>query len=153
MTFLYINMIIVYNKVQFTNCITINDFDYTSKPIRNTWSLALTHWCRVTHRCVSKLPIIASDNGLASARRQAIIWTTDGIPLIWPLWTNFCEILRDIHIFSFKKMHLKMSFGKSRPFCPGLNDSGLVTHLCAILEYRTDISQTCVSQHGPFCKT
>ena len=27
----------------------------------------------------------------------------------------------DIHTFSFKKIHLKMSSGKYRPFCFGLN--------------------------------
>ena len=35
--------------------------------------------------------------------------------------TNFTEILVEIHAFSFKKMHLKMSSGKWRPFCLGLN--------------------------------
>ena len=35
----------------------------------------LTHWCRVTHIYVRKLTIIASDNGLAPGRRQAIIWS------------------------------------------------------------------------------
>ena len=44
-----------------------------------------------------------------------------GILLIGPLGTNFSEILIEIHTFSFKKMHLKMSSGKSRPFCLGLN--------------------------------
>ena len=54
----------------------------------------LTHWGRVTHICVSKLTIIGSNNGLLPDRRQAI---------------------------SFKKMHLKMSSGKWRPSCLGLN--------------------------------
>ena len=36
--------------------------------------LQLTHWGRTTHICVSKLTIIASDNGLSPRRRQAIIW-------------------------------------------------------------------------------
>ena len=65
--------------------------------------------------------IIGSDNGLSPDRRQAIIWTNAGILLIWPLGTNFSETLIEIHIFSFKKMHLKMSSGKWRPFCLGLN--------------------------------
>ena len=34
---------------------------------------------------------------------------------------NFSEILIEIHTFSFRKMHFKMSSGKWRPFCPGLN--------------------------------
>ena len=46
--------------------------------------VALTHWGRVTHICVGKLTIIASDNGLLSGRRQAIIWTSAGILLIGP---------------------------------------------------------------------
>ena len=83
--------------------------------------MLLTHWGRVTHICVSKLTIIGSDNGLSPDRRQAIIWTNDGILSIRPLRTKLSEILMAIHIFSFKKMHLKMSSGKWRPCCLGLN--------------------------------
>ena len=81
----------------------------------------LTHWGRVTHICVGKLTIIGSDNGLSPGRRQAIIWTNAAILLIGPLGTNFSEILIKIYTFSFKKMHLKMSSAKWRPFCCGLN--------------------------------
>ena len=81
----------------------------------------LTHWGRVTHICVSKLIIIGSDNGLSPGRCQAIIRTNAGILLIGPLGTNFSEILSEIHTFSFKKMCLKMSSGKWRPFCLDLN--------------------------------
>ena len=70
----------------------------------------------MTHICVSELPIIGSDNGLSPGRRQAIIWTNDGILLIRTLGRNFSEILSEIRAFSFKKMHLKMSFAKWRPF-------------------------------------
>ena len=83
--------------------------------------LPLTHWGRVTHICVSKLTIIGSDNGLSPGRRQAIIWTSAGILLIGSLGTNFSEILIGIQTFSFKKMQLKMSSAKWRPFCLGLN--------------------------------
>ena len=76
---------------------------------------------RVTHIWVIKLTIIGSDNGLSPGRRQAIIWTNAGILLIGPLGTNFIEILIRIQTFSFKKMHLKMSSAKWRPFCLGLN--------------------------------
>ena len=75
----------------------------------------LTHWDRVTHICVSKLTIIGSDNGLSADRRQAIIWTNDGILLIRTFRTHFSEILSEIHTFSFKKMHFNMSSGKWRP--------------------------------------
>ena len=93
--------------------------------IRKAKKVLLTHWGRVTYICVRKLTIIASDNGLSPGRRQAIIWTSAGILLIWTLGTNFSEILIEIHVFSFKKMHLKMSSAKWRPYCLGLN---VLTH-------------------------
>ena len=71
--------------------------------------------------CVSKLSILDSDNGLSPGRHQAIIGTNAGILLIEPLGTNFSEILNETHRFSFKKMRLKMSSAKWRPFCLGLN--------------------------------
>ena len=63
----------------------------------------LTHWGRVTHICISKLTIVGSDNGLSPGRRQAIIWTNNGILLIGPLGTHFSEILIEIYTYSFKK--------------------------------------------------
>ena len=82
---------------------------------------AVAHWGRVTHICVGKLSIIGSDNGLSPSRRQAIIWTNSGILLIGTLGTNLIEISIEIYTFSFKKMRLKMSSGKWRPCCLGLN--------------------------------
>ena len=81
----------------------------------------LTHWGRATHICVGNLTIIGSDNGLSPDRRQVIIWTNAGIFLTGTLGTNFSEFLIEILTFSYKDMHLKMSSGKWRPFCPGLN--------------------------------
>ena len=75
----------------------------------------------MTHICVSKLTIIGSDNGLSPDRRRAIIWTNAGLLLIGPLGRNFNEISIEIHKFSFKTIHLKMSSGKWRPSCLGLN--------------------------------
>ena len=72
----------------------------------------LTHCGRVTHICISNLIIRGSDNGLSPGRCQAIIWTNAGILLIGPLGTNFSEIFINIYVFSFMKMHLKMSCGK-----------------------------------------
>ena len=83
---------------------------------------SLTHWGRVTHICVSKLTIIGSDNGLSPGRRQAFIWTKAEILLIQTSGTNFSEILGEIHSFSFKKMHLKISSAKGRLFSLGLNE-------------------------------
>ena len=76
----------------------------------------ITQWGRVLHICVNKLTIIGSDNGLSPGRRQAIIWTNDGKLLIGPIETNFDDILIEIHTFSFKKIHFKMSSRKWRPF-------------------------------------
>ena len=75
----------------------------------------------MTHICVGNLTITGPDNGLSPGRRQAIIWTNAGILLTGPLGTNFNEILIGIQTFSFKKMHLKVSSAKWRPFCLGLN--------------------------------
>ena len=87
----------------------------------------LSHWGRVTHICVSRLTITASDNGLLPGRRQAIIWTNAGISLIGPLGTNYSENLIEILTFSFTKMRLKVSSAKWRPFCLGLNVLSQVT--------------------------
>ena len=82
--------------------------------------LALTHWCRVMCICVGNLTIAGSDNGLSPGWRRAIIWTNAGILLIGPLGTKLSEFSIEIQTFSFKKIHLKMSSGKRRPFCLGL---------------------------------
>ena len=92
----------------------------------------------MTHICVGKLTIIGSDNGLSPGRHQAFIWTNDGILLCGPLGTNFSEILIEIHTFSFKIMHLKMSSGKWQPFCLGLNMlNSFWDHICSGWELGT----------------
>ena len=96
----------------------------------------LTHWGRVTHICVGKLSIIGSDNGLSPGRRQAIIWTNAEILLIGSLGTNFSESLIEILTFSFKKMRLKISSAKWRPFCLGLN---VLTHCLLIMQWSVHI--------------
>ena len=68
------------------------------------------------HICISKQNITSSDNGLLPGWCQSIIGTNAGILLIGPLAINFSEILIKIHIFFFKKMHLKMLSGKRWPF-------------------------------------
>ena len=70
----------------------------------------------MTHICVAELTIIGSDNGLSPGQLQAIIWINAGILIIGPLGTNFSDILIWIQKFAFKKMHLKMSSAKWRPF-------------------------------------
>ena len=99
-------------------------FVYTwSVPILYQWVcyFLLSHWGPATHVCVSKLTTIASDNGLSPGRRQAIIWNNAGILSIGLLGTNFSDILIEILTYSFKKMRLKVSSAKWRPFCLDLN--------------------------------
>ena len=67
------------------------------------------------------LAIIGSDNGMSLGRRQAIIWTSAVLLSTGTLEINSSQILFDIQLFSFKKIHLKMSSGKYRQFCVGLN--------------------------------
>ena len=86
----------------------MNGDDHPASPTKSTSSggatdvsyiiglLLLTHWGWVTLICVGKLTNIGSDNGLSPGRRQAIIWSNDGILLIGPLGTNFSEILVEI---------------------------------------------------------
>ena len=82
----------------------------------------LTHLPLVPHIYASTNRVnIGLDNGLSPFRCQAIIWANAEILLTGPWGTNFNEILIEIHTFSFKEKHLKMSFGKWRPFCLGLN--------------------------------
>ena len=76
-----------------------------------------------------KLTIIGTDNGLSPGRRQAITWTYAGSLLMRHFGTNFSETLIGIQTFSFKKMHLKLSSAKWRPFCLGLNVFNVWQHL------------------------
>ena len=113
-------------------------------PGDNEW----THWGWLTHMCVSNLTIIGSDNGLSPGQRQAIIWASAGILLIEPLGTNFSEIVIEIHKFAFKTMLLKMSSGKWRPFCLGLN----VLTMLGALSYLECFSWL-ITQYLNYCQT
>ena len=101
---------------------------------------SLTHWGRVTYICANILTIIGTNNGLSPGQRQAIIWTNAGISLIRLLGTNFSEFLITIHVFSFKKIHLKMSSGKSRPSCLGLNE---LTYHKQVIKCHTNMIECC----------
>ena len=101
----------------------------------------LSHWGQVTHICLGKLTIICSDNGLLPGRCQAIIWTNAGILLIRSLGTNLSEIFIGNQVFSFKKMHLKMSSMKLHPFCPGLN----------VLKWASPTIVGCSIEDGYYC--
>ena len=111
----------------------------------------LTHWGRGTHICVSNLTIIDLDNGLLSGQRQAIIWTNAGILFIGPLGTNFSEILIKILTFSFKIMYLKVSSGKWRPFCLGLNVLMSITSCKTLTAISSKICSEVIYETFEFC--
>ena len=74
----------------------------------------LNHWGQMMHIRISKIIIIGSDNGLSPGQCHTILWSNATILLTGPLGTNFSEILIEINLFSFKKMHVKMSSAKWR---------------------------------------
>ena len=78
--------------------------------------------------CVSKTIIIVSDNGLSPARRQAIIWTNDGILLIGHLGTHFSEIIFEMQISLLKKIRLNLSSAKCCQFRFGLTVLRMIVH-------------------------
>ena len=106
----------------------------------------------VTHICVVKLTIIDSDNGLSPGRRQAIVWTNAVILSIGPLGTNFSEILNKIIIFSFKKMRSKVSSGKRRPSCLGLNVIDIIKGQSAMTRWCHHTELALSSNNYPFGK-
>ena len=109
----------------------------------------------MTHICITKLTIIGSNNGLSPTRHQAIIWTNDGILLIWPIGTNFSEMLIRIHTFSFKKMHFKMSSGYWRPFCLDINVLIFAGCHCSQLQWHPSYVNVIFNRNHCFdnCKT
>ena len=109
---------------------TSHDYDVSVSSLHDQQYSNLTHWGRVTHICVGKLNIIGSDN---------VIWTNAGILLIRPLGTKFSEILFRNQTFSFKKMHLKMSSAKWRPFCLGLHELIWYMQLIDSIERNDDL--------------
>ena len=113
--------------------IVLNQFHTNALPLQWTapqikftfwkkWPHRLTPWGRVKYIFIGNLTIIGSDNGLLPGRHQAIIWTNARILLTRSLRTNFSEIVIITHICSSMKIYLKMSSGKWRPFCLGLNE-------------------------------
>ena len=87
----------------------------------------------VTVMCISKIIIISSENDLSPGWCQAIIWTNAAMLLIGPLGINFSEILSEVEIISFKKMHLKMSSAKWHLFRLSLNDLTLPVWVLDVL--------------------
>ena len=95
---------------------------WSGHSLKCTWKSCLSHWGQVMYKCIRKLTIIGSDNGLSPGQRQAIIWLNAGILLIRPLRTNFSEILNRIsYIFiqenAFEKVIWKRGAILYRPQC------------------------------------
>ena len=91
--------------------------------LKSTKYVILRRWCNsmVAGRCGCHPKNGTYVYGRTNRLRQAIICPNAGILLIGPLGTNFSEISNEIHIFSFKKMHLKLASGNWQPSCLGLN--------------------------------
>ena len=62
-------------------------------------------WCHIIG--LVNWVIVDSVNGLSPVQHQAIIWNKADILLIWPIRTNFSEILIKIQWFLFKKTNWK----------------------------------------------
>ena len=84
--------------------------------------------------CIGNLIIIGLDNDLSPSRRQAIIWTSAGLFIIsWTLGNS--EISTEMLASSFKKMRLKASSAKQRPFCLATLDWAMVWCRLATTHY------------------
>ena len=81
-----------------------NGISYTGKMTSFYWIRALLIVSQLITWCIMQ-------------KVKSGIWTNAVILLIEPLGTKLSEIWIEIHIFSFKKMHLKMLSGKWQPFC------------------------------------
>ena len=104
------NKISAVNHIKLLHPISTRIYNFDS--MLTLWSENALRVNSLKQSDVSKLTNIGSDNCLSPGRRQAIIWTNDGLLLIGPLGTNFSRFLIVIYTFSFSKMHLKISFGK-----------------------------------------
>ena len=73
------------------------------------------------HICNGNVTITGSENGLLPGQRQAIICTNAAVLLIGPFRRISSDNSIEILTFSFKKMRLKVSSVKWRPFCLSLS--------------------------------
>ena len=103
--------------------IVYNDKDYC---VVRMFKLIEAEWHICIYASVNRA-IIGPENDLSPDRRQATIWPDYGILLMGPLGTKPSEIVNKIHVFSFTKMHPKISSGKWQPSCLGLNVLNLIS--------------------------
>ena len=81
----------------------------------------LINWGRVTHICVSKINHHWSREWFVAWSAPSHYLNQCWIIVHWNLKNKLQWNLNKICTFTFKKMHLKMSSVKWRPFCLGLN--------------------------------
>ena len=81
----------------------------------------LTHGGRVTHICVNILDHHWFRSWLVAWSAPSHYLNQCWDIVNWTLRNKLQWHLNERHIFSFKKIHLKMSSGKCRPFCLGLH--------------------------------
>ena len=74
----------------------------------------------ILYKSVSKLTITDSENSLSPDQRQDITRTNAWILFIERIGTTCSEILIEIHTFSIRRIHSKMSSARWLPFCLGL---------------------------------
>ena len=89
--------------------------------LEGTLALSQYNSLRPSDAYIRQQPIIDSNYDLSPGRRPTIILTNAEKFIKSPLGANFSEFSIQLHIFSFKKIHLKMSSAKWQPFCLGLN--------------------------------
>ena len=91
------------------------------KGSQSLWPIQLTHWCRLTHICISKLTTIGSDNGLSPDRHQAIIWTSARFCQLNPWEQTSVKFHRILYIFidenAFEIVVWKLAAILPRPQC------------------------------------
>ena len=97
----------------------------------NSASVQVMAWCQAGHKPLTHLPLSTAylDQWTGSALIQVIAY---GLLIVnSPSRTNFSGIQIKIQNFHFLKMHLKMSFAKWQPLCPGRNEliEPVMTHL------------------------
>ena len=90
--------------------------------------IIMKQWCTLYvslysyHKILNPWPVLVCYHQFVPThladQHQAITWTNAHLLSIRPIGTSFSEILIQIQIFPFKRMHLKTSV-KWQPFCPG----------------------------------
>ena len=102
--------------------------------VAKVWGLKIrTHWGPVMHICLTNLYHHWFRQWLVVCLVPSQYLNQCCIMSTGPLGTNLSQIVFEIQIFSFKKMHLKMLSGKYQPICLSLNvltHWGRVTHIC-----------------------